>query len=566
MPSIFMSYRRRGEGAGYAHRLADRINEHFGEEQLFKDIEDIDAGIDFVEEIIRTVSSSQALIAVVGPTWLTATDAEGQRRLEDPKDFLRLEIRTAIKQGIRVIPVLVGGATMPSPEDLPVDLKELSRRNAVELSDTRWNYDVEQLLAALERMGLEPLHGRKKEKRSWKKPVIIAGVSLAVVAAAAASIVVIPRLISSGGDGSPRISEFSAVPDSIAAGESSLLRWVTANADSVILNGEPVEASGSRRVNPSTRTTYRLAAAAADKEPARQEVTIRVAAPVVVGSADLTIPRFALDPGTPTQGRPVTVYVAVQNAGDRSAEGFGVEWWAGENFPGPACTWQVDGLGPQGSRPLTCEYAGYESWYGSLVTKVVVDPQNRVAESDESNTRGLTIEVRRADSQPTPPPTTPAITFARLPDGTVVNADRFLKGNEFTDQGIRGIRGAPEGSYCSDATKAAIKTRSPSGTTPGNFLTTASKGDLNRCNTIPLEIRFTSPVRMVGLAFFGAATAYTIKAYDSAGNLLRTAERSPQSVGQVEKIGVSVSSASISRVTFGRQAALTAVTEIWFER
>src|SRR5829696_9179420 len=145
---IFVSYRR-DETAGYAGRLADRLNEHFGEHQVFRDIDSIEPGLDFAEAIERAVGSSEVLLAVIGKNWLTATDAAGYKRLENPDDYVRLEIAAALQRNIRVIPLLVQGASMPSADKLPDDLAPLSRRNAFELHDTSWRDDVRRLTGVL---------------------------------------------------------------------------------------------------------------------------------------------------------------------------------------------------------------------------------------------------------------------------------------------------------------------------------------------------------------------------------------------------------------------------------
>lgn len=107
------------------------------------DVTDIEAGVDFVEVLERAVGSCDVLLAVIGPEWISATDRSGRRRLDDPQDFIRLEIGAALKRNVRVIPVLVQGAVMPRVEELPPDLGTLVRRQAVELRDIHWNADVE---------------------------------------------------------------------------------------------------------------------------------------------------------------------------------------------------------------------------------------------------------------------------------------------------------------------------------------------------------------------------------------------------------------------------------------
>jgi TIR domain len=148
---IFISYRR-DESAGYAGRIADSFEEYFGEDKVFRDIDSIEPGLDFAEAIESAVGSCEVLIAVIGNNWLTATDAAGRKRLEDANDFVRTEIATALKRNIRVIPLLVQGASMPSADELPDDLAPLARRNAFELHDTSWRDDVRRLTGVLKRL------------------------------------------------------------------------------------------------------------------------------------------------------------------------------------------------------------------------------------------------------------------------------------------------------------------------------------------------------------------------------------------------------------------------------
>lgn len=146
---IFVSYRR-DDSAGHAGRLFDRLSEHFGRERLFMDVDHIEPGEDFVQVIEAAVGSSAVLLVVIGRRWLTSGDMTA-RRLDNPNDFVRLEVAAALASNVRVIPVLVQDATMPGPQELPDDLVRLSRRNAIELSDLRWNRDVDQLISVLER-------------------------------------------------------------------------------------------------------------------------------------------------------------------------------------------------------------------------------------------------------------------------------------------------------------------------------------------------------------------------------------------------------------------------------
>ena len=155
MSGIFISYRRQ-DSQGSAGRLADTLKAQFAQSQIFRDIETIEPGVDFVEAIERALASCVVMLAVMGPRWLSATDKLGRRRLDDPNDYTRIEIAAALQRKVRVIPVLVDGAAMPDAEDLPDDLKTLARRQASELSDKRWDFDVRQLVLTLEKIpGIE---------------------------------------------------------------------------------------------------------------------------------------------------------------------------------------------------------------------------------------------------------------------------------------------------------------------------------------------------------------------------------------------------------------------------
>jgi hypothetical protein len=159
---IFMSYRR-DDSSAWAGRLSDRLSNHFPSSQIFMDVDSIDLGEDFVKTIEETVGSCDVLITVIGKGWLTSCDQEGQRRLDNPEDFVRIEIATALKRDIRVIPVLVEGASMPLSRDLPDDLKALVRRNALQLSHDRFRTDAERLESAVER-ALEKTVAERLEK------------------------------------------------------------------------------------------------------------------------------------------------------------------------------------------------------------------------------------------------------------------------------------------------------------------------------------------------------------------------------------------------------------------
>jgi tetratricopeptide (TPR) repeat protein len=148
MPKVFISYRR-ADSSPYTGRLFDRMVEAFGKDKVFMDVDSIDPGVDFDDLVRKSVASCDVLLAVIGPQWLTVQGANGNRRLDNPDDIVRHEIATALGRDTLVIPVLMGGAAMPTANDLPEPIKELTRRNAVEVRDTRFHDDVNHLLKVL---------------------------------------------------------------------------------------------------------------------------------------------------------------------------------------------------------------------------------------------------------------------------------------------------------------------------------------------------------------------------------------------------------------------------------
>ena len=155
MSRIFVSYRR-DETSGYAGRLIDRLNEHFGAQRVFFDLQTLEPGVDWVEGLELALDECQVLIAVIGRHWLDAVDRKGRRRLDNPNDSLRREVARTLERNIRVVPVLVQDAEMPEPQDLPDDLVPLTRRQAIELTNSGWHDDVTRLIKALERIVGKP--------------------------------------------------------------------------------------------------------------------------------------------------------------------------------------------------------------------------------------------------------------------------------------------------------------------------------------------------------------------------------------------------------------------------
>jgi hypothetical protein len=166
---VFISYRRK-ETAAYAGWLYDRMVARFGENNIFMDVE-MAPGIDFADRITEVISGCVVLIVVIGPSWAAVTEEDGSRRLDNPADFVRLEIETGLRRpDVTPIPVLVGGARMPKREDLPPEIRAIARRNAIELSDGRWTYDADRLADALAELLPDAKPSPREEPPSAPEP------------------------------------------------------------------------------------------------------------------------------------------------------------------------------------------------------------------------------------------------------------------------------------------------------------------------------------------------------------------------------------------------------------
>ena len=146
---VFVSYRR-SDSIDICGRIYDRLVRDFGEPNVFKDVDNIPFGVDFVEYLDNKVKECTVLLAVIGPTWVTVTDEKGRSRLNDPNDFVRIEIEAALKRNILVVPVLVAGAEMPYFDDLPESLRPLTRRNGISIRpDPDFHTDMTRLIKRL---------------------------------------------------------------------------------------------------------------------------------------------------------------------------------------------------------------------------------------------------------------------------------------------------------------------------------------------------------------------------------------------------------------------------------
>jgi len=167
MARIFISYRR-SDSRKWANKLFEHISMRFGKDLVFQDVDDIKPGKDFLLVLHEAIKGCKVALILIGPKWLKVKNADGTRRIDHPKDVLRMEIIEALRGRKTVIPVLLGNTVMPTKEDLPSPLRSLSRRQAATISDSRWNSDVHILLERLRelvipRKGPESLEEAKQE-------------------------------------------------------------------------------------------------------------------------------------------------------------------------------------------------------------------------------------------------------------------------------------------------------------------------------------------------------------------------------------------------------------------
>ncbi|MEO5843213.1 MAG: toll/interleukin-1 receptor domain-containing protein [Caldimonas sp.] len=147
---IFISYRRQ-DSADVTGRIYDRLVQRFGKDQIFKDVDSIPLGVDFREHLGSVVGRCNLLLAVIGDQWTGAGPTGATRRIDDAKDFVRLELEAALERGIPVIPVLVRGAALPEESSLPSTLARLSYRHGISVRvDPDFHRDVDRLVAGIE--------------------------------------------------------------------------------------------------------------------------------------------------------------------------------------------------------------------------------------------------------------------------------------------------------------------------------------------------------------------------------------------------------------------------------
>jgi TIR domain len=159
---VFISYRR-ADSAGYSGRVMDRLDRELGRDLVFMDVDAIPLGTNFTKVLHEEVAKCRVLLAVIGPNWLDARDEHGNRRLDNPNDFVRIEIAAALQRSIPVIPLLLDGARIPKADELPEDLKELALRNGMEVRHASFQDDMNRLIRGLKEDGVHIAGGDTSE-------------------------------------------------------------------------------------------------------------------------------------------------------------------------------------------------------------------------------------------------------------------------------------------------------------------------------------------------------------------------------------------------------------------
>lgn len=196
---IFISYRR-DDTRHVAGRLSGDLADRFGAASIFRDVESIDGGEEFPEKLEKALSHCQMMLVLIGAKWLGITDAGGRRRLDNPDDWVRQEIATALRRKVRVVPVLVEDTPLPAEADLPEDLRPLVNRQVRKLSDERWRGDLQDIVDMLAKVpGLQLVSATAAASAApaatppasggWKKVAVgaVAGVGTVVALALAFS-------------------------------------------------------------------------------------------------------------------------------------------------------------------------------------------------------------------------------------------------------------------------------------------------------------------------------------------------------------------------------------------
>src|SRR6478609_4648925 len=145
---IFINYRRE-DTSGYSGRIFDSLSNEFGEDNIFIDVTKINTGTDYTVVITQALDKCNYFLILIGNTWLSCKDNSGNRRIDNPDDFVRKEISLAITKKIKIIPVLLEETSMPLAKEVPAGIQEMCKWQAIEIADSRWKYDTDKLIKSI---------------------------------------------------------------------------------------------------------------------------------------------------------------------------------------------------------------------------------------------------------------------------------------------------------------------------------------------------------------------------------------------------------------------------------
>jgi hypothetical protein len=242
---IFLSYRREDSSA-WAGRLRDALSARFGKDNIFQDVVAVQPGQDFTDAVDTALRRSDATLAVIGPQWLTAAGADGEPRLADETDYVRSELVAALATTPSVIPVLVGGAAMPTPARLPDELKPLALLQAVTLRDESWHRDVDDLIHTL---GGDRLRARPQR---WLIAAVVLG---GLVAAGAIALMLLNH--DGGGQSSSTTAPSNTAGPSTTLSRDAVLS-ICRNPASSTSEWTPLDVDGTTTVERAGSPTGRL--------------------------------------------------------------------------------------------------------------------------------------------------------------------------------------------------------------------------------------------------------------------------------------------------------------------
>ena len=420
MSRVFISYRR-GPASPYAGRLYDGLCARFGAGRVFMDVDNIAPGEDFVDNIRRAVASCDAILVLIGEEWLACRDHEGTPRLDDPNDFVRLEVGTGLERGIRVVPVLVAGAEMPTASELPPELAALAQRNAIELSDVRWHDDMRRLLDALQPVvggeAAAPAPPDVAERATGARRIPSPAVIGVAVAAAAFTVAVLVLVLGGGGDSPPadagsrpaaasaRTETIAVESDPWAAVAAFGAVWVSNAGDGSVSRIDPAAgATVGRPIEVGANTTFLAAGESALW--------------VVEAGGDPGLKRGHVHRIDPAAGQIAGSPIRVGRAPAGVAVGDG-SVWVGNQADATLTeiderTGRVAGTYPVGVSPYWIAYAAGKVWI-----------------PDRANGEVVTFDVERGRVDDSP------ILIGRKPDGIAAGAGAVWVADGATDQLFR---------------------------------------------------------------------------------------------------------------------------------